>query len=312
MRIIKPKRLRPGDVIGICAPSSPPSSDKSVEKGITYLEGIGFRVEVGKNIFRKSGYLAGSDAQRAADLNSMFANPKVRAIFTVRGGYGAHRILPLLDYNSIRRHPKILVGYSDITAIHLALLSKVGLISFSGPMVAVEMCGGLKDKTEELFWRSLMSPKLLPSMRGKNYKQLALRKGGIASGRVVGGNLSLMAALVGTPFFPRIANPIYLLEEIDERPYRIDRMLQQMKLTGLFQKLQGVALGDFTDCEPTKGKPSLSLQQLFQDAFEDERCPVVSGFHFGHIRDSLTIPIGVRVRLDGRKGMLHYIESALS
>ena len=312
MRIIKPKRLRHGDVIGICAPSSPPLSVGSVEKGITYLERLGFRVEVGKNIFHKSGYLAGSDVQRAADLNSMFANPKVRAIFTVRGGYGAHRILSLLDYNSIKRHPKIFVGYSDITAIHLALLSKVGLVSFSGPMVAVEMCKGLKGETEELFWRFLMSSKLLPSIRGKNNNRVALRKDGVATGRLFGGNLSLMAALVGTLFFPRIANPIYLLEEIDERPYRIDRMLQQMKLAGLFQKLRGIALGDFIDCEPTKGKPSLSLQQVFQDAFEDKRCPIVSGFKFGHMRGSLPIPIGVRVQLDGRKGMLNFVESALS
>ncbi|MBI1806850.1 MAG: LD-carboxypeptidase [Ignavibacteria bacterium] len=312
MRIIKPKRLRPGDTIGICAPSSPPTSATSIDKGIAYIESLGFRVEVGKNVFRKSGYLAGSDAQRAADLNALFANPKVHAIFTVRGGYGAHRILPHLDYSSIKRNPKIVLGYSDITAIHLALFSKVGLVSFSGPMVAVEMCEGLKGETEELFWRALMSRNPMPPFRRKADKHIRLKNGRLATGRLLGGNLSLMAALVGTRFFPHITNPIYLLEETDERPYRIDRMLQQMNLGGLFQHVGGMALGVFTDCDPTKGKPSLSLRRVFQDTFQATRCPIVSGFQYGHIKNSLPFPIGIRVALDGRKGTLQFLESGLS
>ena len=155
MRIIKPQALRRGDIIGICAPASPPSSEDKITKGIAYLERLGYHVQLGRSVYHKHGYLAGSDSQRASDLNELFVNPKVKAIFTVRGGYGVHRILPLLNYNLIKRNPKILVGYSDISALQLALFTKTGLVTFSGPMVAVEMASGLKGETEEFFWRCL-------------------------------------------------------------------------------------------------------------------------------------------------------------
>jgi len=307
-RIIKPPRLRPGDVIGICAPASPPGSPNSLEHGIRYLEGVGFRVKLGKNIFCQRGYLAGTDVQRASDVNAMFADKSVKAIFTVRGGYGSHRILPLLDYRLIKHNPKILVGYSDITAIQCALLAKTGLVTFSGPFVSVEMKRPLHGATEELFWSCLMSPKSPPTMKNIVRDRLSSSKGRTAEGRLIGGNLSIISALVGTPYFPSFNDPLYLFEDVGERPYRIDRMLQQMNLAGIFSCARGIALGNFSDCLPEPGKPSLTVQEIFRDTFHNLRCPIISGIPVGHIKNSIPFPIGIRAHLNSSAGTLRFLE----
>lgn len=311
MKIIKSRRLCRGDVIGIFAPASPPATIEKLNKGIKYLENLGFRVELGKHIYKKRGYLAGSDEQRASDVNSLFGNPKVKAIFTVRGGYGSHRIIPLLDYQLIKNNPKIFVGYSDITALHFALLAKTGLITFSGPMVAVEMSEGLSGKREELFWEMLMSPNNPKPLCGKSIKGFTYEKNKITTGHLLGGNLSIIDALVGTPYFPSINNPIFLLEEIDERPYRIDRMLQQMKLAGIFKKSGGVALGDFSSCKAEKGKPTLTIDQIIRETFSDNRIPVIAGIHFGHLHNSIHFPIGVKVKFNTQKNRLTFTDGGV-
>jgi len=307
MRIKKPKRLKHGDVIGICAPASPPSSTEKLEKGIAYIERCGFRVEAGKNILKKRGYLAGTDDQRAEDLNKLFADPKVKAIFTVRGGYGSQRILPLLDYNLIRQNPKILVGYSDITALHFALLSRAGLVSFSGPMVAVEMSEGLNAKVEERFWNMLMSSKPSKPITAKNSSSI-FKRSGKAEGRLLAGNLSLVAAMCGTKYFPRFKKYILMVEEIDEKPYRVDRMLEQLKLAGLINVCAGVTLGKFISCVPDKGKPSLTLQQVFKDRFANCEFPVVSEIPYGHFKASMPFPVGAKVKISGDQNILEFLE----
>ncbi|MBI4546598.1 MAG: LD-carboxypeptidase [Ignavibacteriae bacterium] len=309
---MKPKALRRGDVIGICAPGSPPSSAEKIDRGIAYLERLGYHVELGRNLYRKRGYLAGSDTQRTEDLHELFANRNVKAMFTVRGGYGSHRILNLLNYNLIKRNPKIFVGYSDVTALQLTLFRKTGLVSFSGPMVAVEMAAGLRGEAEEHFWRILTSTKPLPPLKGKTNERLSRRKPKSVTGRLIGGNLSIVAALLGTRYFPTINNLILLLEEIDERPYRIDRMLQQIQLSDLFQRLSGIVLGKFKDCVPERGKPSLTLQQVFRDSFKDFNCPILSDIRYGHINNSLTIPLGVRVRINAQTRKLEFLEAGVS
>jgi len=311
MRLIKPPRLRRGDVIGICAPASPPTPAEDVGKGIQYLERLGYRVEVGRNVFKRHGYLAGTDRGRADDLNTFFSNPGIRAIFIARGGYGAHRILPLLDYSLIRRNPKILVGYSDITAIQFAILAKAGVITFSGPMVAADMSGGLSGAAEELFWRWMTSPAAPPPVTGE---QLFTSRAGTrtsAEGRLIGGNLSLISALLGTEYFPSLYRPVYLLEEIGERPYRIDRMLTHMKIAGVLDRAAGVAFGRFIDCRPEQGKPSLSLEQIIQNTFHGSRYPVIPGFQYGHCRGSISFPQGVRVRCEARPMKLRFLEGGV-
>jgi muramoyltetrapeptide carboxypeptidase len=307
-RIVKPKALKRGDVIGICAPASPALAPDALAKGIRYLEQSGYRVELGKYVRRKHGYLAGTDAQRAHDLNSLFANRHVKAIIALRGGYGCQRILPLLDYNLIRKNPKILVGYSDITVLSLALFATCGLVTFAGPMAAGDLARGLTGYAEELFWQSLASTKPIGKIKGT----LATLKKGNAKGILLGGNLSLVAALCGTPFFPSLKNSILLLEEIGERPYRVDRLLHQLKLAGILSSAQGVLLGKFIDCKPEEGKPSLSLKQVFQDTFGENGYPVISNLHHGHIRESLTMPIGVNIRLRGTtSGTAEILESGV-
>jgi muramoyltetrapeptide carboxypeptidase len=310
MNIIKPHRLRKGDIIGICAPASPLQSRDSIEDGINYLERLGYRVHLAKNLYRKRGYLAGTDAQRAADLHELFSNRTVKAIFAARGGFGTQRLLPLLDYSLIKHNPKILVGYSDITALQLALLANVRLVSLAGPLV-VEM--PLKGKAEEFFWRALTSTKPLGVIRATD-KQIFNHRGKSTAhtGQLIGGNLSLISAMAGSLHFPRIGNPIVFLEEIDERPYRIDRTLQHLKLNGLFDSAHGLVLGSFIDCTPAKGKPSLTLQQVFGDAFSNAPFPVASGVRHGHLRGSIALPIGVRASLARRSKGIEILESLVS
>ncbi len=312
MKIIKPKRLRPGDVIGICAPASPPSPAKGLEKGIRYLERLGFRVELGRHALRRQGYLAGSDAGRAEDINFLFANRHVKAVFVARGGYGAVRILPLLDYGLIRRNPKILVGYSDITALHFALLSRARLISFSGPMVAVELAAGMTVKHEEIFWGGLMSVHPPAPMRGTREITGRRPSPSTQTGRLLGGNLSLMAALVGTPYFPLMPHPVFLFEEIAEQPYRIDRLLQQVKLAGTWRHAAGIGIGRFIRCTPEKGKASLSLRRIFLETFSSLRIPVIAGIPFGHMKDSIPFPVGAEVRMNVRDRSIEFLESGVS
>jgi len=308
MKIIKPKALRKGDVIGIAAPASSPPSIEKLEKGIRYLERVGYRVEVGAHVNRRQGYLAGNDRERASDLHALFFNPNVKAIFMVRGGYGSMRILPLLDFPRIRRHPKIVLGYSDITALQLALFAKSGMVSFSGPMVSSEMADGLQGKSEEQFWECLTNTKPGGKIRIKGRK---IYRKGTATGRIIGGNLSLVTAMVGTSFFPAGSDHILLLEELDERPYRVDRMMQQLYLGNVIKKTKGVVLGRFTNCEAEKGKPPLNLEEIFSDVSHRFKVPIVGHLNYGHVKNSLTMPLGIRVRLDTRGGTVELLESGV-
>ncbi len=310
MRIIKPKRLYKGDVIGICAPASPVLSHDALNTGISYIEQLGYRVYLAKNLYRKRGYLAGTDAQRANDLHELFSNRHVKAIFAARGGFGTQRLLPLLDYNLIKRNPKIVVGYSDITALQFALLAKTGLVSLSGPLV-IEM--PLHGKPEEMFWRALTSTKPLGTIHATD-KPIFHHAGkrSLSAGRLIGGNLSLISAILGSLYFPTLNNPIFFLEEIDERPYRVDRTLQHLKLSGIFHVTKGLILGSFIDCILTKDKPSLTLQQVFKDLFSNASFPIASGFHYGHVSHSVSLPLGVRALINGKDNRIEILESLIS
>jgi muramoyltetrapeptide carboxypeptidase len=311
MGILKPKALRRGDVIGIAAPASPPASEEALAKGIRYLEQLGYRIELGPHIYHRRGYLAGTDDERTSDLHQLFANPRVKAIFTVRGGYGAMRVLPNLDFNLIRRNPKILLGYSDITALQLALFAKAGLVTFSGPMVSVEMAEGLNGAAEERLWDTLRSTKP-PDVIKIKQRELSIYEKGSATGRVLGGNLAMISALVGSRYLPGDERHLLLMEEIDEKPYRIDRILLQMKRTKFLSKARGVLLGKFIGCEPSPGKPSLSLEQIFQDVFRPYGIPVMGHIHYGHVKYPLTIPIGINARMNTKEGTITFLENAVT
>lgn len=309
MKIIKAKVLHKGDVIGIAAPASPPSSIDDLNKGIRYLEHIGYRIEVGKHVYKKFGYLAGEDKCRAADLNNFISNPRVKAIFMVRGGYGSHRILQMIDYKSLKRNPKIIVGYSDITAIQLAVLKKIGLVTFAGPMVAPDFSKPISENTEELFWRSITSTKSVGGISEYQSESFQLIHRKKAEGILLGGNLSVISSLVGTPYIPSFSNSILILEDIQEAPYRIDRMLHQLKLANKFKNLSGVVLGDFSTCKGEDNKPTFTLQEIFNFVFK--KYPLMSNARFGHIKNALTIPYGIKCRMDTRRNELFFLESAV-
>ena len=312
MPLLKPRSLHKGDVIGLISPASTPSSSEKVEKSVRYLESLGYRTAVGTHVLDVNGYLAGSDRDRAEDFNAMVRDKHVKAIVALRGGYGTPRILPLLDYRAIRQHPKIIVGYSDLTALQLAVFKKTSLVTFSGPMAAVEMWDGIDPYTEEHFWRLVTSPRPVGILANPNDDPVAGHNGGTAAGRLLGGNLSLVVSSLATPYSPDYAKALLVLEEIDEAPHRVDRMVTQMFNGGLFKQLSGLVLGRFTDCVPSDPeKPNLTIDQVLADVLQRIQKPALSNLRYGHIPKKLTIPFGVRARLDAEKGRLEISEAAV-
>jgi muramoyltetrapeptide carboxypeptidase len=315
---IIPGHLEYGDTIGIVAPASPPSDPKSIDRSVAALERLGFRAKLAANVRKRRGFLAGADRERAADLMRMFHDPKVKAIVCARGGYGSSRLLPLLDYSAIRVHPKILVGYSDITSLHCALLRKSNLASFHGPMLnsdfIKEHC---PDFTRQSFLRTLMRPCPAGSIcRGYPKRTVSILRRGRVSGALVGGNISLLCATLGTPYLPAFKGRILFLEDMDEAPFRFDRMLTQLLNAGLLQQVAGVAIGINKNCKDRKARKAGEYRQTLEDVLAERllplRVPVVVGLPFGHVPWNATLPVGIRATLDARQGDLLIEERAVS
>jgi len=313
MNIIKPPRLRKGDLIGLIAPASTPSSEEKIYKGAEYLEKSGYRVKYGKHIRTVYGYLAGSDNERSADFNEMVHDNTVKAIFAVRGGYGTPRILQMIDYHALKTNPKIIVGYSDLTALQLAIFRKIGLITFSGPMTGSDMWKDFDPYTEEHFWRLLTSNKKIGQINNPADEPLVILRHGKATGQLVGGNLSLLACLMGTPFQPPMKDAILFLEDVDESPHRIDRILAQLFNAGVLQKLEALIFGKFTDCiSGNPSDPSLTIDQVQEEFALKVKCPVLTNFQYGHIPRKLTVPIGLKSRIDTKLGKIEIQENGVT
>jgi muramoyltetrapeptide carboxypeptidase len=313
MKNLKPPRLRKGDVIGVISPASPPSAQEKIDKGVSYLEHLGYRIRIGRHVMAQHGYLAGTDELRAEDLNEMFRDPKVKAVFALRGGYGTPRLLHMVDYNAVRRNPKILVGYSDLTALQLALYRKTGLITFSGPMVGVEMWDAIDPFTEEHFWRVITSSRTIGSLKNPEEEPVSLYNGGKASGRLIGGNFSLLMSLLATPYLPDLRDAVLFLEDVDEAPHRVDRMFAQLYHARITKNIAGLVLGKFTDCVPSDpSKPHLTIDQVLEDALRRISSPILTNFQYGHIAKKLTVPLGVKAVLDTRAGSLKIPEGAVT
>ncbi len=310
--LIKPPKLRPHATLGIVAPASPMKPDK-LERGVRYLEKLGYRVELGDSVYERNGYLAGTDEQRANDLMRMFVRPDIDAIFCVRGGYGTPRLLNRLDYDLIRRYPKILVGYSDITALQLALFQTCGLITFTGPMVAVEMADEKLDpRTEEQFWRTLTGDPALPALFPLQEDGWQAKIDRDVRGPLLGGCLSLVSRVLGTPFAPSFEKAILLLEDVGEEPYRIDGYLAHLRNAGILQQIRGAVLGRFEDCEPKSDQPSLSLEQVLSQYFDPLEIPVIYRFDYGHGKIKHTLPIGLPVMMRREPLSLEFVEPAFA
>jgi len=293
-KVIIPARLEAGDTIGLVAPSGS-FNHRAFQSGIAVLENKGFHISIPDNLFSKKGYLAGSDKQRALQLNNSFANPAIKAILCARGGFGALRILPFLDYRLIRRHPKIFIGFSDITALLAVLYYKCGLATFHGP-VATSL-GRAPSETQKSFFKALLSQ---GALQIKSTQPICLNPG-VVTGRLAGGNLTTLCHLVGTAFAPDLSDHILLLEDRGEATYRIDRMLSHMKLAGCFENLAGLVLGSFEECGPSE-----SVYTIVKNIFKTKDIPIAAGFEIGHGTQNMTLPLGVRVELDSSHGLLTY------
>ena len=313
MKVQKPESLRNGDTIGIISPASSPDDLSRINKGVTYLERLGYQVEVGKNVGKYSGFLAGTDEERLEDLHHMFSNKNIRAIICVRGGYGSPRLLDKIDYRLIRKNPKIFVGYSDITALQLAFYRKANLVTFAGPMLAVDFHSEINRYTEENFWRTITSSKKIEKVILPEGENLIPLKKGKEEGEIVGGNLSLILSLLGTSFLPKMKDKILFLEDVDEAPYRVDRMLNQLTIAGILEKLSGIILGEFTSCvENDAEKKTLTLDEVFQNYFGELPCPVIKNFPHGHRKANYTIPFGIRTKINADKNYVEFLEAAVT
>ena len=310
MTTLKPPALRSGDLIGIVSPASPVDDNAKIEKGVRYLEGLGYRTLVGGNAYERNGYLAGSDEQRVEDLHKMFLHKDVRAIISVRGGYGTPRLLSLLDYSIIRRNPKVLVGFSDITALQCAIWKHVRMITFHGPMLASDMADNIDPFTEEMFWRHVSSPKSLGSICFSETEASPLKSGRV-KGILLGGNLSLLVNMLGTPHCPSFQKTILFVEEVGEEPYRIDRMLVQLRESRIMDKASGFLAGQFADCLPKDSKPSSSVSDLLEEWSASSKKPFLSNLPFGHVPRKLTIPVGLEATLDAGRRKLTFTQSAV-
>ncbi len=314
--LIKPQRLQPGMTVALVTPASNVPEDRDLHTAMDLVRSLGFVPKPAPNLFSRSQYLAGSDEQRASDLNAMFADPEVDAIFCVRGGYGSGRLLRYLDYDTIAANPKILMGYSDITAILNAITLRTGLVTFHGPIAS----SNFTDYTLGQYHKVLVEPTAntligeLPEFETRPgvvdwENRLTTIVPGVAEGRLMGGNLALLVTLLGTPFEPVFEDAILFLEDVSEPPYSVDRMLTHLWMAGKLEQLAGIVLGKFTDTDYDGN--TFSMEQVMIDRLEPLGIPVLRGAMIGHIDDKTVVPLGIRARLDASQGGLTLLETAV-
>ena len=277
-------KLKQGDTIGIAAPASPLTPGE-LDNGINYFRKKGFEVKVGKAVFSRERFLAGTDRERADDLMEFFANPDVKAIFTAGGGYGTMRLLDVLDYDLICSNPKIFTGFSDTTALQLAFLAKSGLISYSGITLATDFKDGHLDPViETSLWKAITN-------EPQCFKNLEVYNCGDFQGALIGGCLTLVTGLLGTDYLPQVDGAVLLLEEVKEQPYRVDRMFAQLRLAGVFKKISALVLGEFVDClskDPSDG----TIEDVIEELTKSVDIPVIRGIPYGHGHSRNVLPIG--------------------
>lgn len=308
--LIKPKKLRFGDTLGVVAPSSPSYEEERIEMGKRNLEEMGFKIKMGKSCYSKYGYLSGRDDIRANDINEMFSDNEVDGIICLRGGYGTPRILDKIDYENIKRNPKVFVGYSDITAIHIAINKFCDLVTFHGPMVT-EMNDKFHQFSKESLLKAIMESTVERTIINPNGESIKTIYKGCAEGILVGGNLSLISSTIGTPYEIDTKGKILFIEEINEEPYKVDRMMTQLKLAGKFNDSAGIILGDWNKCVPEEPERSLELLQVFEDILIPLKKPTIYNLQSGHCKPMITLPLGVEVFMDAGKGEVIIKESGV-
>jgi muramoyltetrapeptide carboxypeptidase len=314
--MVKPRALKPGDTVGLITPSSYVFDTWRIDLAAARLEAnLGVKCKAGRFVKSRHGYMAGSEKERLEDLHAMFADPGVAAVFCLEGGYGTERLLSGIDYELLRRNPKILLGYSDITGLHLAISKKAGLVTFHGPVAL----GSMPSWSLASLKKALFSPEPIgelanPPEDDPNWPSFPLHtvSAGKARGAIAGGNLTLVSTTMGTPYEIDARGKILFLEDTGEAPYRVDRMLTQLKLAGKLQEAAGVVWGTCTECTPAKSsfEVNLSMSDVLDEILGDLGKPVLSGLVFGHTKEKATIPIGVEAELDAGAKRVAIVEAA--
>ncbi|HEY8297038.1 MAG TPA: LD-carboxypeptidase [Candidatus Baltobacteraceae bacterium] len=306
--MIRPPALHPGDIVALISPAGPLADEAELVRACEAVRSLGFEPRPGRNAARRDGYLAGSDDERARDFNEAARDPQVRGIFALRGGYGTMRILHALDYEALRNDPKVILGYSDLTAILNAVTARAGLVTFHGPVAA------LSQFTPEVVAALRRAVCIAEPLGTFPIEDGATITGGRASGILRGGNLSLLAGLVGTPYAIALREAILFVEEVGEAPYKIDRMLTQLRLSGAFAGLAGIAIGQCRDCDVDSEHvyAQMPLARTLADRLGDLGVPVFTGARIGHIDEQWTIPIGARASIDAGVRTLRIDEPAVS
>lgn len=304
----RPRRLSPGDTVALVAPASVTYESLELQLALETLEAMGLKAKVGDHVMDRFGYLAGKDEDRAADINAAFADTRIDAVFALRGGWGASRVLPYLDFDVIRKNPKILLGYSDITSLLNAVFAKTGLITFHGPNVMSRW----NDFTHQGMRRVLFgaraevyeNPVIVDDDLVARDHRIQTITSGVAEGPLIGGNLTLMSALLGSPYLPSFSGAILFLEDVGEAIYRVDRMLTQLSLSGELRQVSGIILGHFTGVEPNPGLGNFALMDILKQHCEPLGVPCYFGAMIGHIEQQSTVPIGAYARMNADTGEL--------
>ncbi|MBL6956698.1 MAG: LD-carboxypeptidase [Chlorobium phaeobacteroides] len=298
MRTLIPKALRHGDTIGLISPSSPSPDHEKVGHAVSYLEKLGYRVKPAEHFNSRTENRLELDRRKLSDLHEMFADTSVKAIFCLRGGSGATRLLQDLDYELVSRNPKILAGYSDITALSIGLFAKTGLLTFSGPMLATELHNP-SGYTEENFWKILESTSSVHQIINHPDHPINVYREGSATGTLLAGNLTVLSCLVGTPYLPPLDGTLPIFEDINEEPYRIDRLLSHFHNAGLLSSCSGILFGQFSKEIITfdTQHPLLDILRYYTEK-TSPNVPVVAGLSYGHIDDLLTLPVGATCTLN--------------
>lgn len=305
--LIKPKSLKKGDLIGVCAPAGGIKSHSEIIEFQKVLKDFGYKVLFSENIESNVGYFSGADEERASDFMDLIQNKDVKAIFFIRGGWGCARILEFLDFEIIRNNPKIIMGFSDPTSLLNAITVKTGLVTFHGP-------GGNSTWNEysmSYVNQLLVEGSIVTYQNQTNDLPIITYSKGEAKGQLFGGNLSVLCGMMGSEYLPNLKGKILFLEDVAEEPYRIDRMLTQLKLAGVFNEIAGLILGTFRKCIPEEPNISFTLEEVFEQHFKDAKFPVYYGAQIGHTSNKFTVPIGAEVEMNADKGIFRMLESVV-
>jgi muramoyltetrapeptide carboxypeptidase len=316
---LKPRRLQPGDTVGLVAPATAVFQDVEADIARESLEALGLKVKIGQHMRDRHGYLAGEDKARADDINRFFADSSIAGVLPIRGGWGSARLLPYLDFDTIRRNPKVMMGFSDITALHNSIQAKTGLITFHGPNGGGRWDAWSVDYVKRIVFNgeavTLSNPTTLSDRNSLTQVDNRTRTitPGTARGRMMGGNLTVLTAILGSPYVPDYTGAILFLEDVQENLYRIDRMLTSLKLAGILDKAKGVVFGVCSQCGPGNDNyAALTLEEILADHIKTLGVPAWQGAMIGHDQPQWTVPFGLEVEIDATAATVTMTEPAVT